>query len=328
MLRITQGDAQGIGPELILRYHWLYGLPEQTRIYGNPQVFHQYAHQLGLPAWVWTSLPLIDITSSAATAASESFAALNQAIADCQPNDILLTMPISKARWQQAGIPYPGHTEFFRACFPDSSLWMIMGTSSRPGRQPHLLPSLWVLAVTDHIPLQAVAPALTQQRIQSAIHALFTLLKTLKRQASRPTSPCPSIAVLGVNPHAGESNLGNEERQIIQPAITACQKEGIPVQGPFPADSFWGMGMYQQYGGVVAMYHDQAFIPFKMLAGFNGVHLTWGLPFLRLSPIHGTAEHIAGKGIASLTSFHACIKVAEQWRPQPAQTNSNHPPHC
>ncbi len=321
MLRITQGDPQGIGPELILRYHWLYGLPEQTRIYGNPHVFQQYASRLGLPDWVWTSLPLIEVDSSSATGAttSESFTALHQAVTDCQPNDILLTMPVSKARWQQAGIPYPGHTEFFRTHFPNSSLWMIMGTFPPHDNPPNQLPSLWVLAVTDHIPLKRVIPTLNPQQIQSAIHALYTLLKTLSPLSSHPTTP-PSIAVLGVNPHAGESNLGTEEDQIIRPAISACQQTGIPVQGPFPADSFWGMGTYQQFSGVVAMYHDQAFIPFKMLAGFRGVHLTWGLPFLRLSPIHGTAEHIAGKGIASLASFQACIKVAEQWRQQRQNT--------
>jgi 4-hydroxythreonine-4-phosphate dehydrogenase len=121
----------------------------------------------------------------------------------------------------------------------------------------------------------------------------------------------PRIAVLGLNPHAGDNSLlGNEEAEVITPAIQKAQKEGIMAFGPFPADGFFGAGSFAKFDGILAMYHDQGLTPFKALSFDSGVNFTAGLPFIRTSPVHGTAFDIAGKGEASENSFRQALYLA------------------
>jgi len=159
--------------------------------------------------------------------------------------------------------------------------------------------------VTGHIPLADVAGTITQNKILAKIRAID---KTLKTDFSIPK---PKIAVLGLNPHAGDDGLlGSEDKEIIQPAIDQARSEGIFAIGPFAADGYFGGHTWTQYDAVLAMYHDQGLTPFKHIAGDTGVNFTAGLPIVRTSPGHGTAYDIAGQGIANENSFRQALYMA------------------
>ena len=168
-------------------------------------------------------------------------------------------------------------------------------------------------------PLERVKASLTRERITAKIQAMA---KSLQRDFGILK---PKIAVLGLNPHAGEEGLlGSEEREIILPAVQALKNKGMLLYGPFPADGFFGTGGYRQFDAVLAMYHDQGLIPFKLLAFEDGVNFTAGLTVVRTSPDHGTAYNIAGKNLADETSmreaiFTACDIVRRRKELVPAQ---------
>ena len=167
-----------------------------------------------------------------------------------------------------------------------------------------------VALVTTHLAIKDVADAITQEAI---IEKATIFHQSLKRDLSISN---PRIAVLALNPHAGDGGvIGTEEETIIKPAISELEKAGIQAFGPYPADGFFGSGMYFRFDGVLAMYHDQGLAPFKTLALENGVNFTAGLPIVRTSPDHGTAYDIAGKGIADESSFRQAIYAAiDIWR--------------
>lgn len=208
--------------------------------------------------------------------------------------DALVTAPINKEAMQMAGFPFPGHTEYLtQQLGVDESLMLMVSSTLRVG------------LVTNHLPIGQVAKNITRERVMRKIQIMNDALK-IDFAIDKPI-----IAVLGLNPHAGENGvIGEEEERIIRPAILELKKRGVMVVGPFPADGFFGSGQYTKYDGIMAMYHDQGLIPFKALSFGSGVNYTAGLPAVRTSPDHGTAYDIAGKNEADPSSFREALFLA------------------
>jgi 4-hydroxythreonine-4-phosphate dehydrogenase len=209
--------------------------------------------------------------------------------------DVLVTAPIDKHSMQQAGFAYPGHTEFLQhMAGSDSQVLMLL-----------VADGLRVGTVTGHIPIKDVANAITTERIVAKAKLLH---QSLLRDFAIVE---PRIAILGLNPHAGDNGtLGSEDRERILPAVRQLKDSGINAMGPYAADGFFGNGSYTHFDGVLAMYHDQGLVPFKALSFGHGVNFTAGLPIVRTSPDHGTGLDIAGKGVADEGSFRAAIWLA------------------
>ncbi|MGB3463963.1 MAG: 4-hydroxythreonine-4-phosphate dehydrogenase PdxA, partial [Cyclobacteriaceae bacterium] len=207
----------------------------------------------------------------------------------------LVTAPINKKNIQSEHFSFPGHTEFLASSFGKSDSLMFMVSQS-----------LKVGVATGHIPLSSVASTLTKELIENKI---TLMLHSLQKDFGIAK---PKIAVLGLNPHAGEDGLlGTEEIDIIAPAIDTFKQRGHLIFGPLPADGFFGSGQFRHYDGVLAMYHDQGLIPFKSLTFEEGVNFTAGIDVIRTSPDHGTAYSIAGKGQASPDSFVRALFMAK-----------------
>lgn len=229
-------------------------------------------------------------------AGAMAYKALAKVTEDCKSGfiDAIVTAPINKANIQGENFHFPGHTEYFAHAFGASDALMMMHSEV-----------LKVAVVTGHIPLDGVKNALTKEKLAEKINLL---LHTLKEDFGVLK---PKIAVLGLNPHAGEDGLlGMEEKQVISPVISDFKNRGQLIYGPFPADGFFGTLAYQKFDAVLAMYHDQGLIPFKLIAFEKGVNYTAGLPFVRTSPDHGTAYNIAGKNKASEESLREAIYLA------------------
>lgn len=202
----------------------------------------------------------------------------------------IVTAPIHKKNVQSADFNYTGHTPFFKDISKASDVLMLLYAMN-----------LRVALVTEHIPISAVAQSITKEAILSKLQLLHT---SLRRDFGIDK---PKIAVLGLNPHAGDEGLiGDEEEKIITPAIKEA-KQKMMVFGPFSSDAFFARRSYLQFDAVLAMYHDQGLIPFKTIAVGEGVNYTAGLPFVRTSPDHGTAFDIAGKNVADVTSFMTAV---------------------
>ncbi len=233
-------------------------------------------------------------------AGAYSFSSLKTAVEDLASTkfDVLVTAPINKDAITQAGFKFPGHTEYL-ADFAnaDDVLMFLIGDGLRIG------------IVTGHIPLKDVATKLTTSAISSKLNLMHeSLLKDFGCST-------PKIAVLGLNPHAGDNGLmGNEEKNVISPAIKEAKSKGIKAYGPYAADGFFGSGAYKNFDGVIAMYHDQGLAPFKALSFGRGVNFTSGLQIVRTSPDHGTGFDIAGKNEASADSIRAAIFLASDVR--------------
>lgn len=209
--------------------------------------------------------------------------------------DVLVTAPIDKNSMQQAGFAYPGHTEFLQhMAGADSDVLMLLVGEG-----------LHVGCVTGHIPLKDVSAAITTDRI-------LTKARLLHQSLLRDFGVAePRIALLGLNPHAGDGGaLGSEDKERIAPAARRLNEEGIKAMGPYAADGFFGNGSYKHFDGVLAMYHDQGLAPFKALNFGHGVNFTAGLPIVRTSPDHGTGLDIAGQGVADEGSFRAAVWLA------------------
>lgn len=206
--------------------------------------------------------------------------------------DVLVTAPINKHTMQEAGFNYPGHTEYLGEKLGGTPLMLLCSNDLR------------VAVVTGHVPLKDISQHISTEKVLSKITQLQQSLQ--KDFGIRK----PKIAVLGLNPHAGENGaIGDEELTSIIPAINKA-KETMLVYGPYSADGFFGNHTHTQFDGVLAMYHDQGLIPFKALAFNSGVNYTAGLNFIRTSPDHGTAYEIAGKNIADESSFKEAIYLA------------------
>jgi 4-hydroxythreonine-4-phosphate dehydrogenase len=207
--------------------------------------------------------------------------------------DVLVTAPINKFNIQSDEFKFPGHTDYLDKELSGDALMFMVQDNLRVG------------LLTDHVPVNDVAKHLTEKLITQKIETINLSLK----QDFKINKP--KIAVLGLNPHAGDSGIiGNEEETVIKPTIKKLFEKGIFVFGPYPADGFFGSGQYEKFDAVIASYHDQGLIPFKTLSFGLGVNYTAGLNKIRTSPDHGTAYEIAGKGVADFSSFKEAVYLA------------------
>jgi len=319
---ISIGDVNGIGAEVIMKTFQDSRLCKQVTaiVYASNRVFTFYKKQLDLDFNFFHAKGLdninpkrlnvinvweeeVNIQPGTVVPENGKFAiqSLEKATSDLQNQliDALVTAPINKDQMTSQGFAFPGHTEFLtEKGGVKESLMLLVHDQLRVG------------VVTGHIPVQEVANAITAEKI---IKKLAILHHSLKHDFGIVK---PKIAVLGLNPHAGENGqLGNEDRDIILPAIEKQKEQGHLVFGPFPADGFFGAKKHDQYDAILGMYHDQGLIPFKTLAFGNGVNYTAGLPFIRTSPDHGTGYDIAGKNQASPDSFrNALYLAADIWK--------------
>lgn len=205
--------------------------------------------------------------------------------------DALVTAPIHKNNTHSPSFNFTGHTPYLQELFMAKDVVMLLYHQA-----------LRVALVTEHVPISGVAPMITEERLHSKINIL---LHTLKRDFGIDK---PKIAVLGLNPHAGDNGtIGSEELNIIKPVIEQYRQQNQIVIGPYSADAFFARGHYRHFDAVLAMYHDQGLVPFKTLAAGEGVNYTAGLPAVRTSPDHGTGFDIAGKGIADPSSFREAV---------------------
>lgn len=246
---------------------------------------------------VWQEDLSLELGTPSGSVAAYAIKSLEAAVQDLASGkvDVLVTAPIDKHAMQQAGFAYPGHTEYLQhmAGVEGGVLMLLMGEGLRVG------------TVTGHIPLKEVAQTITTDLIMTKARLLH---QSLLRDVGIAT---PRIAILGLNPHAGDGGaLGSEDKERIAPAVRRLNDEGIQAMGPYPADGFFGNGSYKHFDGVLAMYHDQGLAPFKALSFGHGVNFTSGLPVVRTSPDHGTGMDIAGKGIADEGSFRAAVWAA------------------
>ena len=211
--------------------------------------------------------------------------------------DGLVTAPIHKKNIQSASFNFTGHTPFFKDLFAANDVAMLMVAAN-----------MRVALLTEHVAVKDIAPFITRERILSKLQVLN---QSLKKDFLITK---PRIAVLALNPHAGDEGLiGKEEEEIIRPAIKEAKQKDVFCFGPYPADAFFARGQHEKFDAVLAMYHDQGLIPFKSLAKGEGVNYTAGLKVIRTSPDHGVAFDIAGKGIADESSIrealYKCIDI-------------------
>ena len=237
---------------------------------------------------------------------------LEQSVAALKAGHIdgLVTAPIHKKNIQSESFNYSGHTPYLKAMFEAQDVLMLMTAEN-----------MRVGLVTEHVPIQEVAKYITRENI---LNKLQLLHNSLQRDFGIPK---PKIAVLGLNPHAGDEGLiGNEEESIIKPTVKEARQQNMLAFGPYSAEAFFARGQYQQFDAALAMYHDQGLIPFKSLALGEGVNYTAGLPIVRTSPDHGTAFDIAGKNKADASSFleaiFSCVDIIRA-RAEYAQNNAN-----
>jgi 4-hydroxythreonine-4-phosphate dehydrogenase len=315
---ITQGDTNGVGYEVILKAFENPAILELCTpiIYGSPKVaaYHRKALNLETAYSVINKAEdardgrlnllacfddevKVEFGQPSAEAGEAAFKALDRAMADYRAGlfDVLVTAPINKATIQSPGFKFPGHTEYIETSVGDGqkALMILMNETLR------------VALVTTHLPIKEVPKAITKEAI---VEKATIFNRALKRDFRISK---PRIAVLSLNPHAGDDGLlGAEEKDIIAPAIEELAENGIQAFGPYPADGFFGAGTYDFFDGVLAMYHDQGLAPFKTIAIDSGVNYTAGLPIIRTSPDHGTAYDIAGQGKADENSMRQAIYTA------------------
>ena len=315
---ITQGDVNGVGYEVILK---TFSEPLMLElctpiIYGSPKVAAYHRKSLDINA----SFSIVNSASEAAPnklsvvncsddevkvefskadpeAGKAALDALERAIEEYKQGliDVIVTAPINKHTIQSETFDFPGHTEYIERKLGNGakSLMILMQDDFR------------MALVTGHIPVSQIASTITKDLIKEKI-AIFN--KSLKQDFGIGR---PRIAVLSLNPHAGDDGLlGKEEQEIISPALQEMNDEGVICYGPYAADGFMGSENYMRFDGILAMYNDQGLAPFKALAMDEGVNYTAGLPVIRTSPAHGTAHDIAGQGIASEDSFRKAVYVA------------------
>lgn len=322
-LALTIGEPAGIGPDISLAL-WAkretLGVPPFLLL-GDPDLLAARARLLGLsvkievagvadaPARFASALPVQPLGMAAtaapgkpdATSAPVVRAAIEQAVALVQAGKAaaIVTNPIAKAVMQQAGFPFPGHTEFLASL-----------AASGGGKAPRPVMLIWseelaVVPVTIHVPLAEVPRLLTTDLI------VETGRIVVREFVQRFGIARPRLAVCGLNPHAGESGmLGGEDEAVVRPAVERLRADGIDASGPWPADTLFHAEARARYDVALGMYHDQVLIPAKTLAFDHAVNVTLGLPFVRTSPDHGTAFDLAGTGKANPSSLLAALKLA------------------
>jgi 4-hydroxythreonine-4-phosphate dehydrogenase len=237
----------------------------------------------------------IDLGKSTEIAGALSRESLNRACADLKAGkvDVLVTAPINKRNIQAPDFDFPGHTEYLSHQFGSSSLMLMVCDRIRIG------------IVTNHLALKDVPSALTHDLLTEKLRLLN---ESLKRDFGITT---PKIAVLALDPHAGDNGvIGDFDQKVIRPVIDEAQAGGMLAYGPFPSDGFFGSSEFNKFDGVLALYHDQGLIPFKLMSFTEGVNYTAGLPYVRTSPAHGTGYDIAGHDRASEQSFRSAVYLA------------------
>ncbi len=312
---ITQGDINGIGYEVILK---TLSDPRMNEIctpivYGSSKVASHHRKLLNIGDFTFNIIKTpeqavlkranlinivdseikVDIGESTPVACEMAILSLEMATADLKSGkiDAIVTAPINKSNIHSDKFNFPGHSEYFAKAFGADDFLMFM-----------ISPVTRIGVVTGHVSLsevsQKLSKALILKKIMMINHSLVQDFGIRR----------PRIAVLGLNPHAGDDGvLGKEDGAVIFPAIREAFEKNILAFGPYPADGFFASGQFQKFDAVLAMYHDQGLIPFKILAQSEGVNFTAGLPFVRTSPAHGTAYDIAGKDIANPDSFRQAI---------------------
>jgi 4-hydroxythreonine-4-phosphate dehydrogenase len=315
---ISIGDVNGIGLEVIIKTlvdHKIYDYCTPI-VYGQTKIasFHRRAigvnelnfHVVNHPSQAqhkkpnmincWEEDVKIELGMVTEAGGKYAFLSLQRAVNDLVNGDIdaLVTAPINKDNIQSEEFKFPGHTEYLqeRAGAQDVLMFLVSD-------------DLRVGVVTGHIPLNKVAGSISTEKILAKLKLMNTSLKQDFWVQK------PKIAVLGLNPHAGDNGLiGDEEQTTIIPAINEARANDILAFGPYAADGFFANGSYLKFDAVLAMYHDQGLIPFKQMAFDSGVNFTAGLSFVRTSPDHGTAYDIAGKNEASADSFREALFTA------------------
>lgn len=315
---ISVGDLNGIGMEVIIKSLINNRVMDffTPIVYGNTKnaSFHRKAnnindfsfHVINDPSQahpkrpnminVWQEDVKITLGEDNEIGGKYAFLSLEKAVDDLNAGklDALVTAPINKHNIQRADFNFPGHTEYLQSKTNADDVLMFMVSED-----------LRIGVVTGHIPLKDVAAHITEESI---VRKLKLMQQSLKNDFWIQK---PKIAVLGLNPHAGDNGLiGTEDDEIIVPAIERAKNEGVFCFGPYPADGFFAGNTYLKFDGVLAMYHDQGLIPFKHIADRKGVNYTAGLPIVRTSPDHGTGYDIAGKNQASSDSFLEAIFTA------------------
>jgi len=238
----------------------------------------------------------LDTGKSTAIAGELALQALEMGVNDLKSNhiDVLVTAPINKKNIQSETFRFAGHTEYLAGKFNAPDHLMLMVTRA-----------FRIGVVTGHLPLSKVSQAITEELLVSKIRIMN---QSLVRDFGIVR---PRIAVLALNPHAGDEGLiGDEDQRIVAPAISKAFMQNILVFGPYPADGFFGAAAFREFDGILALYHDQGMVPFKLLSFEEGVNFTAGLPYVRTSPAHGTAYDIAGKNAASPEAFRNALYMA------------------
>ena len=321
---ITLGDSNGIGIEVALK---AVGVPEMMDmcipvLYGSSKIVSYHRNACNLPGFqinhtksannLKDNMPnlvecinqeiKVELGVPSKQAGQAAFIALETAVRDLKSGqiDVLVTAPINKDNIQSDQFNFPGHTEYLESAAGDGAKALMLMCSD----------NLRIALVTAHVALSQVPATLTTEDIRQRLQ-MFNL--SLKRDFGIDG---PRIAVLSLNPHAGENGmLGTEERDIIIPAMQqSLDEDGVQCFGPYAADGFFGARHYRRFDGVLAMYHDQGLAPFKTIAMDEGVNFTAGLPIVRTSPDHGTGYDIAGQGIANESSMrHAIYTAIDVW---------------
>lgn len=318
ILGISQGDINGISYEVIMK-----SLSDNRIldlcipvVYGSPKVAAYHKKALDLENFSFNTIRTIDeaaakkpniinciddsarveLGKSTPYAGEASLQALEAAVKDMADGkiDVLVTAPVNKANIKSEKFNFSGHTEYLENRFKSDGVLMLMVNDL-----------MRIGVVTTHVPLSKVTEYITKDIILNKLRIINrSLLSDFRIRG-------PRIAVLGLNPHAGDNGvIGDEEIREIIPALSAARDEGILAFGPFAADGFFGSANFTKFDAILAMYHDQGLVPFKALTTEGGVNYTAGLSMVRTSPAHGTAYDISGKNLASPDSFRKAIYLA------------------
>lgn len=316
---ITHGDINGVGYEVILK---TFSNPEMLSlctpiVYGSAKVATYHRKALALPNMTFTSINSaeeadpdklnilncidddvkVELSVPSQEAGKAALDALQRVVKDYEEGliDVIVTAPINKNTIQSDDFRFAGHTEFFEEKLGEGNKSLMILVKD----------NLRMALATNHLPISEISSNLTKEVLAEKIRLFNSSLK------NDFGIDAPKIAILALNPHAGDGGLiGKEEIEVIKPVIEDMKQEKILCFGPFPADGFMGAGSFKHFDGVLAMYHDQGLAPFKLLAMESGVNFTAGLPVVRTSPAHGTAYDITGKGIASEDSFREAVYMA------------------
>lgn len=317
-LGITHGDLNGVGYEVILKTFSDSRMFDQCTpiLYGSGKVASYYKKLLSMHQdiqfnnihhageAVGKKLNVVNLTSeevkidvgrATEVAGQLSRDALNRACEDLKAGliDMIVTAPINKKNIQSSTFDFPGHTEYLSHQFGCSSLMMMVCDKIRIG------------IVTNHLALKEVPSAITHNLLFDKI---MLMNESLKRDFG---ISMPKIAVLALDPHAGDNGvIGDFDTKVVKPVIDEVQAKGVLAYGPYPSDGFFGSNEFNKFDGVLALYHDQGLIPFKLMSFTEGVNFTAGLPYVRTSPAHGTGYDIAGKDKASEQSFRSAVYLA------------------